>query len=59
MNSLDSISRFSKTFTTLESTLFHVADYWFTKDPNRVHGMRPDTLGNLRFTSRISYLLQQ
>lgn len=39
------MSRFSKTFTTLESTLFHVADYWFAKDPNRVLGMRPDALG--------------
>jgi tRNA (adenine58-N1)-methyltransferase non-catalytic subunit len=41
----DYMSRFSKTFTTLESTLFHVADYWFTKDPSRVQDIRADALG--------------
>ncbi|KAF8515843.1 Gcd10p family-domain-containing protein [Hysterangium stoloniferum] len=40
-------AKYSKTFTTLEPTLYHVADYWFTKDANRVREIRPDALAQM------------
>ncbi|KAF8466509.1 Gcd10p-domain-containing protein [Gautieria morchelliformis] len=40
-------AKFSKTFTTLEATLFHVSDYWFTKDPSRVQDIRADALAQM------------
>ncbi|KAJ7651649.1 Gcd10p family-domain-containing protein [Mycena polygramma] len=39
--------RYSKTFTTIEPTLFNVCDYWFNKDQNRIRDIRVDTLSQI------------
>ncbi|KAI9512878.1 Gcd10p-domain-containing protein [Russula earlei] len=47
-------AKYSKSFTTVQPTLFNVCEYWFTKDQTRILGMRIDTisqmmhLGNVR-----------
>ncbi|KAF9785778.1 Gcd10p-domain-containing protein [Thelephora terrestris] len=35
---------FSKTFSTIEPTLFNVCEYWYTKDQNRLRDIRADAL---------------
>lgn len=42
-----SCARYSKSFTTIEPTLFNVCDYWFTKDQNRIRDIRADTLSQM------------
>ncbi|KAG6817920.1 hypothetical protein H0H87_012388 [Tephrocybe sp. NHM501043] len=39
--------KYSKSFTTIEPTLFNVCDYWFNKDQTRIRDLRPDTLSQL------------
>jgi tRNA (adenine-N(1)-)-methyltransferase non-catalytic subunit len=39
--------RFSKNFTVIEPTLHNVAEYWFTKDQNRIRDLRSDTLSQM------------
>ncbi|KAG6813226.1 hypothetical protein H0H92_013113 [Tricholoma furcatifolium] len=39
--------KFSKSFTTIEPTLFNVCDYWFNKDQMRIRDIRPDSLSQL------------
>lgn len=39
--------RFSKSFTTIEPTLFNVCEYWFNKDQNRIRDIRADTLSQM------------
>ncbi|KAF8578345.1 hypothetical protein K439DRAFT_1621416 [Ramaria rubella] len=38
-------TKYSKSFTTLEPTLWHIAEYWFMKDPTRIREML--TLANI------------
>lgn len=39
--------RYSKSFTTVEPTLFNVCEYWFNKDQNRIRDLRADTLSQM------------
>ncbi|KAF9015694.1 Gcd10p family-domain-containing protein [Cyathus striatus] len=39
--------QYSKTFTTIEPTLYNVCEYWFTKDQNRLRDIRIDTLSQM------------
>lgn len=43
----DLIHRYSKSFTTIEPTLFNVAEYWFKKDQNRIRDIRADSLSQI------------
>ena len=36
-----------KAFTTVEPTVYNVAEYWFNKDPGRIRDMRVDTLSQM------------
>ena len=40
-------SRYSKSFTTIEPTIYNVCDYWFNKDQNRIRDIRTDTLSQM------------
>ena len=40
-------SRFSKTFATIEPTMFNVCEYWYTKDQNRLRDIRTDSLSQM------------
>lgn len=39
--------RYSKSFTTVEPTLFNVCEYWFNKDHSRIRDIRIDTLSQM------------
>ncbi|KAF8078954.1 Gcd10p family-domain-containing protein [Lyophyllum atratum] len=39
--------KYSKSFTTIEPTLFNVCDYWFNKDQTRIRDIRVDTLSQM------------
>jgi tRNA (adenine-N(1)-)-methyltransferase non-catalytic subunit len=39
--------RYSKTFSTIEPTLFNVCEYWFNKDQNRLQDLRIDSLSQI------------
>lgn len=39
--------RYSKTFTTIEPTLFNVCEYWFKKDQTRIRDIRIDALSQM------------
>jgi tRNA (adenine-N(1)-)-methyltransferase non-catalytic subunit len=39
--------RYSKSFSTIEPTLFNVNEYWFNKDQNRLRDIRPDSLSQI------------
>lgn len=39
--------RFSKTFATIEPTLFNVCEYWYTKDQSRLRDIRVDALSQM------------
>lgn len=41
------LPRYSKSFTTVEPTLFNVCEYWFNKDQNRIRDLRIDSLSQL------------
>ncbi|KAJ6575420.1 Gcd10p family-domain-containing protein [Mycena capillaripes] len=40
-------AKYSKTFTTIEPTLFNVCDYWFNKDQIRIRDIRVDALSQI------------
>ncbi|KIY50409.1 Gcd10p-domain-containing protein [Fistulina hepatica ATCC 64428] len=40
-------AKYSKTFTTVQSTLFNVCEYWFKKDHDRIRDLRPDSLAQI------------
>ncbi|KAJ7459153.1 Gcd10p family-domain-containing protein [Mycena galericulata] len=40
-------AKYSKTFTTIEPTLFNVCDYWFKKDQSRIRDIRVDALAQI------------
>lgn len=42
-----SLFRYSKTFSTIEPTLFNVCEYWFNKDQNRLQDLRIDSLSQI------------
>ena len=44
---IDLHRRYSKSFTTIEPTLFNVCEYWFNKDQNRIRDIRADTLSQM------------
>ncbi|KAK7058469.1 tRNA (adenine(58)-N(1))-methyltransferase non-catalytic subunit trm6 [Paramarasmius palmivorus] len=46
-------AKYSKSFTTVEPTLFNVCDYWFNKDQNRVRDIRPDSLSQMLLLANI------
>ena len=39
--------RFSKTFATIEPTLFNVCEYWYAKDQSRLRDIRADALSQM------------
>lgn len=40
-------AKYSKSFTTIEPTLFNVCEYWFIKDQNRIRDIRIDSLSQI------------
>ncbi|KAJ3837341.1 Gcd10p family-domain-containing protein [Lentinula raphanica] len=40
-------AKYSKSFTTIEPTIYNVCDYWFNKDQSRIRDIRPDTLSQI------------
>ncbi|KAH9004313.1 Gcd10p-domain-containing protein [Lactarius hatsudake] len=40
-------AKYSKSFTTVQPTLFNVCEYWFVKDQTRILGLRVDTLSQM------------
>ena len=40
-------SRYSKSFSVIEPTMFNVCEYWFNKDQNRLRDIRPDSLAQI------------
>ncbi|KAJ6621065.1 Gcd10p family-domain-containing protein [Mycena sp. CBHHK59/15] len=40
-------AKYSKSFTTIEPTLFNVCEYWFKKDQNRIRDIRVDALSQI------------
>ncbi|KAJ7878596.1 Gcd10p-domain-containing protein, partial [Mycena leptocephala] len=40
-------AKYSKTFTTIEPTLFNVCEYWFKKDQMRIRDIRVDALSQI------------
>ncbi|KIM88856.1 hypothetical protein PILCRDRAFT_813845 [Piloderma croceum F 1598] len=40
-------AKYSKSFATIEPTLFNVCEYWFNKDQNRIRDLRADTLSQM------------
>ncbi|KAE9398517.1 Gcd10p-domain-containing protein [Gymnopus androsaceus JB14] len=40
-------AKYSKSFTTIEPTVYNVCDYWFNKDQSRIRDIRPDTLSQI------------
>ncbi|KAL0068617.1 tRNA (adenine(58)-N(1))-methyltransferase non-catalytic subunit trm6 [Marasmius tenuissimus] len=46
-------AKYSKSFTTIEPTLFDVCEYWFNKDQNRVRDIRPDTLAQMLLLANV------
>jgi tRNA (adenine-N(1)-)-methyltransferase non-catalytic subunit len=44
---IDIPGRYSKTFSTVEPTIYNVCDHWFKKDQNRIRDIRPDTLSQI------------
>ena len=47
------LRRYSKSFTTIEPTLFDVCDYWFNKDQNRIRDIRPDALAQMLLLANV------
>ncbi|KAG5647727.1 hypothetical protein DXG03_008450 [Asterophora parasitica] len=39
--------KYSKSFTTIEPTLYNVCDYWFNKDKTRIRDIRADSLSQM------------
>ncbi|KAF9245843.1 Gcd10p-domain-containing protein [Melanogaster broomeanus] len=37
-------AKYSKSFETIEPTIYNICDYWFQKDQNRIRDIRPDSL---------------
>jgi len=56
LSSLKSISdhRFSKSFETIEPTLFNVCEYWFAKDMSRIRDIRIDSLSQMLNMANVS-----
>ncbi|KAF9650278.1 Gcd10p-domain-containing protein [Thelephora ganbajun] len=40
-------AKFSKTFATIEPTLYNVCEYWYTKDQSRIRDIRADALSQM------------
>ncbi|KAF9469832.1 Gcd10p family-domain-containing protein [Collybia nuda] len=40
-------AKYSKSFTTIEPTIFNVCEYWFGKDQNRIRDIRADSLSQM------------
>ncbi|KAK2461432.1 hypothetical protein APHAL10511_005895 [Amanita phalloides] len=40
-------AKYSKSFTTIEPTLYNVCNYWFEKDHDRIRDIRADTLSQM------------
>ncbi|GJJ13094.1 hypothetical protein Clacol_007344 [Clathrus columnatus] len=40
-------AKFSKSFSTLEPTLYNVNEYWFSKDPSKIRELRSDALAQM------------
>lgn len=44
---IDVSHRYSKSFETIEPTVYNICEYWFRKDQNRIRDIRPDSLSQL------------
>ncbi|KAG9314112.1 Gcd10p-domain-containing protein [Chiua virens] len=40
-------AKYSKSFETIEPTIYNICEYWFKKDQNRIRDIRPDTLSQI------------
>ncbi|KIJ66228.1 hypothetical protein HYDPIDRAFT_174382 [Hydnomerulius pinastri MD-312] len=40
-------AKYSKSFETIEPSIYNVCDHWFKKDQNRIRDIRPDTLSQM------------
>ncbi|KAF8846096.1 Gcd10p-domain-containing protein [Paxillus ammoniavirescens] len=40
-------AKYSKSFETIEPTIYNICDYWFKKDQNRIRDIRPDSLSQM------------
>ncbi|KAN0100372.1 Gcd10p family domain containing protein [Tylopilus felleus] len=40
-------AKYSKSFETIEPTIYNICEYWFRKDQNRIRDIRPDTLSQM------------
>jgi len=40
-------AKFAKKFSTVESTVHNVCEFWYNKDSNRIRGIRSDTLAQM------------
>ncbi|KAF8716094.1 hypothetical protein AX14_012426 [Amanita brunnescens Koide BX004] len=46
-------AKYSKSFTTIEPTLYNVCNYWFEKDHDRIRDIRSDTISHILNLSNI------
>ncbi|KAF8346964.1 Gcd10p-domain-containing protein [Amanita rubescens] len=46
-------AKYSKSFTTIEPTLYNVCNYWFEKDHDRIRDIRSDTISQILNLSNI------
>ncbi|KAF8578337.1 Gcd10p-domain-containing protein, partial [Ramaria rubella] len=47
-------TKYSKSFTTLEPTLWHIAEYWFMKDPTRIRESYPPSCSSRTTTQMLT-----
>ncbi|KAF8560095.1 Gcd10p-domain-containing protein [Imleria badia] len=40
-------AKYSKSFETIEPTIYNICEYWFRKDQNRIRDIRPDSLSQM------------
>ncbi|KAI9570312.1 Gcd10p-domain-containing protein [Boletus coccyginus] len=40
-------AKYSKSFETIEPTMYNICEYWFRKDQNRIRDIRPDSLSQI------------
>ncbi|KAG8219563.1 Gcd10p-domain-containing protein [Butyriboletus roseoflavus] len=40
-------AKYSKSFETIEPTVYNICEYWFRKDQNRIRDIRPDSLSQI------------
>ena len=44
---IKSTHRYSRSFSTIEPTIFNICEYWFVKDQSRIRDLRVDSLSQM------------